>query len=249
MVLGSILTSPDDLETCLNRQQVVNEPFPQEETQDQTAAVRRFVRAELSRQTGGKLQALLPFSPIASAGGGVSADVSRRVESTVEVSGVHAVAVMPDAAKDYVDKALQTTKVQEHVRKGLFAQPLYMIVGVATCRKLNMGDSRHKTISGSLDLDSSLTVSGIQAGVGGSREKEISADSEAQIEEECDFAYRVREFQYSRMKRRIKKSSNVTDGAMFRKDGERGGRSSDEEDDVEEVPVFEHFESEDEDFA
>lgn len=240
MILGSILTKPDDLESSLNHASGI-EAFPPEKIEDQTGAVRLFVRSELSKTHGGRIKALLPFSPIASAGGGVGATSSRSVDATVEASGVRAVAVLPQNAQDYLERALQTPRVIEYVRKGVFSEPLYMIVGVATCKGIKVGDASGKLRSGSLDLDASLTVGGVEAGVGVSREKVSSGGSEREVVEECDFAYRVREFQYSRRKKRIKKASNVTDGAMF------GNDNPEQEDPFEEVPVFEYFESEDED--
>lgn len=240
MVLGSILTKPDDLESSLNHASGI-EAFPPERVEDQTGAVRLFMRSELSKTHGGRIKALLPFSPIASAGGGVGATSSRSVDATVEASGVRAVAVLPQTAQEYLERALQAPRVVEYVRKGLFSDPLYMIVGVATCKGLYVGDASSKAMSVSLDLDASLTAGGIEAGIGGSREKNSLADTEREVVEECDFAYRVREFQYSRRKKRIKKSANVTEGAMF------GNDNPEEDSPFEEVPVFEYFESEDED--
>lgn len=240
MVLGSILTKPDDLESSLNHASGI-EAFPPDKIEDQTGAARLFMRSELTKTNGGRIKALLPFSPIASAGGGVGATSSRSVDATVEASGVRAIAVLQQNAQDYLERALQAPRVLDYVRKGVFSEPLYMIVGVATCQRLTMGDASSKKRSGSVDLDASLTVGGVEAGIGVSREKGSSAESEREVIEECDFAYRVREFQYSRRKKRIKKSANVTDGAMF-------GTGHQEEDGLfEEVPVFEYFESEDED--
>jgi hypothetical protein len=241
MVLGSILTRPDDLESSLNLGSGI-EPFPPDKIEDQTAAVRLFMRSELSRTDGGRIKALLPFSPIASAGGGVSASSARSVEATVEASGVRAVAILPHNAQDYFERALQEPCVLEYVRKGIFSKPLYMIVGVATCQRLTMGDASSRKRSGSVDLDASLPAGGVDAGAGVSSEKGSSADSDREVVEECDFAYRVREFQYSRLKKRIKKSANVTDGALFGTLPAAGEESL-----FEQVPVFEFFESEDED--
>ncbi|KAI7785612.1 hypothetical protein LA080_006632 [Diaporthe eres] len=216
MVLGSILTKPDDLESSLNHASGIETHW-------------------------GRIKALLPFSLIASAGGGLSATSSRSVDATVEASGVRAVAVLSQTAQEYLERALQSPKVIEDVRKGVFSEPLYMIVGVATCKGLYVGDASTKARSASVDLDASLTAGGVETGIGVSREKSSSADIERKVVEECDFAYRVREFQYSRRKKRIKKSANVTDGAMF------GDDNPEEDGPFEEVPVFEYFESEDED--
>ncbi|KAG8157226.1 hypothetical protein KVR01_012934 [Diaporthe batatas] len=240
MVLGSILTKPDDLESSLNYASGID-AFPPDKIEDQTPAVRLFMRSELTRTDGARIKALLPVTPIVSAGGGVDAKSSRSVDATVEASGVRAKAVLPHTAKDYMEKALQAPGVVEYVRRGIFAEPLYMIVGVATCRRLTVGDSSSRTRSGSVSLDAGLAVGGVEAGIGVSRERGRSAETEREVTEECDFAYRVREFQYSRRKKRIKKSADVTDGAMF------GMDNPGEEGPFEEVPVFEYFESEDED--
>lgn len=240
MVLGSILTKPHDLESSLNHASGID-PFPPDKIEDQTPAFRQFMHSELTKTNGGRIKALLPVSPVASAGGGVDAESSRSIEATVEASGVRAKAVLPYNAKDYMEKALQAPPVLEYVRKGIFAEPLYMIVGVATCQRLTMDDSASKTRSGSVSLDAALPVGGVEAGIGVSREKGKSADSEREVTEECDFAYRVREFQYSRRKKRVKKSDDVRDGAMF------GIDNPEEEEAFEEVPVFEYFESDDED--
>ncbi|KAI3396873.1 hypothetical protein diail_11577 [Diaporthe ilicicola] len=240
MALGSILTKPNDLESSLNYAEGI-EPFPVGAVKDQTGAIRLFMRSELSKTDGGRVKALLPFSLIASAGGGVGATLSRSLDATIEASGVRAVAVLPHNAQGYMERALLAPKVIEYVRKGIFEKPLYMIVGVATCKKLYVGDASSKTRSMSADLDASLTVGGIEAGTGIQREKKNSANSEREVEEECDFAYRVREFQYSRRKKQVKKSGNFIQGALF------GTDNPGEEDPYEEVPVFDFFESEDED--
>lgn len=240
MVLGSILTKPHDLESSLNLASGID-PFPPDKIEDQTPAARLFMRSELTKTNGGRIKALLPVSPVVSGGGGIDAKVSRSIEATVEALSVRAKAVLPNNAKSYMEKALQAPPILDYVRKGIFAEPLYMIVGVATCQRLTMGDSSSKIRSGSVSLDAALTVGGVEAGVGVSREKGKSAESEREVTEECDFAYRVREFQYSRRKKQIKKSDDFKDGAMF------GTDHPEEEDPFEEVPVFVYFESEDED--
>lgn len=250
MVLGSILTRPDRLESSLNYSQLMERPFPEARTIDQTQAARSFVRSEFSKNTGGRLKALLPYSPVASAGGSLTAEVSSSMESTIETSRVRAVAMMPDVAGEFVDEALGLPRVVEHVRKGFFAEPLYMIVGVATCRNLYLGSTSSKGRSGSLDLDASLSVAGVEAGVGASRARNASAELAVEIDEECDFAYRVREFQYSRRRKRIKKSADVTEGAMFGNDADAGSSGVAQSiEEAEEEPVFEYFESEDEDLS
>lgn len=243
MALGSILTRPDSLESSLNYRQLMSSPFPKDKTLDQSEAVRRFVRCEISKSTGGKLKALIPFSLIASAGAELGADTSTSLENIMEASQVRAVAIMPDEAQEFVEEALQTPKVKQYVRGGAFGKPLYMIVGVATCRALRLGSASSREGSLSLDLDASLTVSGVEAGVGASIERKKSAELDIEVDEECDFAYRVREFQYSKLRKQITKSRDMTKGAFF------DGREVSGEEAFEMVPVFEFFEDADEDWA
>lgn len=244
IVLGSILTKPHDLESSLNYRQLMKSPFPKDKTRDQTEAARRFVRSNESKSTGGRVQGLVPFSPVASAGGRLSAEVSRSVEYTVEASGVRAVAIMPDVAAAWVDEALQLPNVAKHVKQWAFEVPLFMIVGVATCKRLYLGRVSSRGRAGALDIDGSVSVAGVEAGVGASRDKTRRGEVEVEIDEERDFAYRVREFQYSRRKKQIKKSADVTQGAMFGNDDQDA-----QLEEVEWVPVFEGFESEDEDLS
>lgn len=95
----------------------------------------------------------------------------------------------------------------------------------------------------------SLAAAGIEAGAGVSTGRKAAAESELEVQEECAFAYRVREFQYSRFRRGIKTVGDVIEGALF--DGDGGRREvplTSEEADAkyDEVPVFDGFESEDE---
>lgn len=69
-----------------------------------------------------------------------------------------------------------------------------------------------------------------------------------EVEEECDFAYRVREFQYSRRKRGIKNTKDWLEGAMFANDsaGSAPLTSTEIEELLDEIPEFDCFEDEDE---
>lgn len=251
MVLGSILTRPDDLESSLNYESGIA-PFPADKRLDQTQAVRRVVRAELSRHLGGRLKAVLPTAavPLASAGGGVEAKVAHDAEATVEALDIRAEIVMPGTAKAYVDEALRAPGVLAYARGGLFARPLYLIVGVATCRRLVMGDSASRERGFSAEADVSLAPAGIEAGVGASVGREASAGSEVEVQQECAFAYRVREFRYKKWSGGIKMADDVVRGALFKLEETIDElvvpteASGPEEED--EVPVFECFGSEDE---
>lgn len=251
MALGSILTKPDDLESSLNYEAGIK-AFHADGKLDQTVAVQRVIHAELSKELGGRLKALLPtLSPMVNIGGGVEGRFSDTSEATINASGISAEVIKRDAAGAYINEALQIAKVSEYVKRGLWAKSLYMIIGVAKCKKLVMGDSENQERTFSTDLDANLAVMGLEAGVGSSMGNKVSLGTEVEIQEDCDFAYRVREFQYSRFRKGFKKATDVTDGALF---GQGSGlrevplTSAEIEALYDEVPIFDGFESEDEEF-
>ncbi|KAI1125136.1 hypothetical protein F5Y10DRAFT_247734 [Nemania abortiva] len=246
MVIGSILTRPDDLESSLNYSTGIEQLRP-DQLMDQTPVVRRTVTAELSKNIGGRLKAVLPVNPFISAGGGVEAERTKQLEATVDALDVRAVSIMPDTAKEYINRALQTPGVVQYVKEGLWARSLYLIVGTASCRRLVMGDTQSREIKVSAEVDAGIMVSGVEAGAGVSKGQKISAGSELEIQEECDFAYRVREFQYSRRKGAIKRTEDWTKGTMFSNDPARSESSLTSAGGEEEVPEFDGFEDDDED--
>ncbi|GAW11382.1 hypothetical protein ANO14919_007260 [Xylariales sp. No.14919] len=248
MVIGSILTQPDDLESSLNYSSGI-EPLRPDQVMDQTQAVKRTIRSELSKNAGGRLKAMLPFNPFVSAGAGIEADRTRHLEATVDALGVRAVSIMPDTAKDYINRALATPRVVQYVKKGLWARSLYLIVGTATCKNLVVGDTQSRENKASAEVDVGIIASGVEAGVGGSKSQQASISSEMEVQEECDFAYRVREFQYSRRKGLIKSTKDWAEGAMFTNDSASTGplTSAEAEQLLDEIPEFDYFEDDDED--
>jgi hypothetical protein len=246
MVLGSILTQPNDLESSLNHEKGIK-PFPADKRVDQSEATQLFVKSELSKKSGGRLKALLPVTPLASAGAGFEATASGSIESTVEALDIRAEIIMPYTATSFVQDALSTPEILSYVRDGLFAKPLYLIVGVATCKKLFIGDTVAQDREASVQGNASLAGSGIDVEAGVSKARNSSAGAELHINTECDFAYRVRQFSYSKLRKKMVKSVDVTDGALF---GDDTSRDSTTDSDMlyEEVAVFEDFDSQDEEF-
>ncbi|KAJ8121403.1 hypothetical protein ONZ43_g2132 [Nemania bipapillata] len=253
MVIGSILTQPDDLESSLNYSSGI-EPLGPDQLMDQTQAVRRTVSSELSSNATSRLKAMIPVNPFISAGAGTEGERTRQLEATMDALGVRALAIMPDTAKEYIDRALATPRVAQYVKEGLWARSLYMIVGTATCRKLVLEDtqSRVKRISADLDIGVGILAPSVEAGVGGSKGQESSTSSGVEVQEECDFAYRVREFQYSRRKRGFKNTRDWVQGAMFTNDPTTNLApltSAEAEELMDEIPEFCGFEDEDEDIT
>lgn len=249
MVIGSILTKPDDLETSLNFERGI-ESFPQDKRRDETHAVRRVIHTEMSADTGGELKAMLPIlAPVVNAGAGLGAKNSKSDEATVEALDIHAESIMPGTANPYIDKALLTHEVAEYVKKGMFTRRLYLIVGVATCKRLFIGDSSAQEQTFSAKGDLGLPPAGAEAEARAFANRNALVESELEIQEECAFAYRVREFQYSRLRRRITGAKDITEGSVF---GGAGGRAdvplttAEVEAEYHDVPKFDYFESEDE---
>lgn len=250
MVLGSILTKPDDLESSLNYESGIK-PFPAQKRLDQTPAVKRVIHTVLSEGHSGRMKVVPPtLFPAVSAGVGIGMRASEDIEATVEALGIKAEIVMPAAAKEYIDEALLTPKVSSYVRKGMFSRPLYLIVGVATCKQLVMGDSASREHAFSAEADVSLTAVGLDIGAGASAGKKTAAESGSEVQEECAFAYRVRKFRCSTFRRIIKEGDDdVAEGALFGRDGGNKNiplTSEEAEAKYNEVPVLDGFESEDE---
>lgn len=247
MALGSILTQPDDLESSLNYETGIR-LFLANEKWDQTDVVQRIIHAELSKEFAGRLKALLPaVSPVASIGGGVEGNLSDTSEATLQALDIRAEVVKRDAAKDHINEALQTPEVSQYVRRGLYAKPLYMIIGVASCKKLLMSDTRSQEKGFSADVDASTAVIGAEAGAGLSTSTKTSSGADLEVQEQCDFAYRVRKFQYSRFRREIKKATDLTDGALFGGESDKEVPLTNAEAEAmdDEVAVFDEFETED----
>ncbi|OTA82502.1 hypothetical protein M434DRAFT_84621 [Hypoxylon sp. CO27-5] len=240
MALGSILTKPNDLETSLNYESGI-EKFPLDKVEDCSTIMRRIITSELTRDFGGRLSALLPTLPWVNGGGALEGNRSSNIQAMIESQNIRAQIISPDTAKEYMDRALLNPRVAEFVKECLFTKPLYLIVGVATCSKLTAGEIR----SGNRNASAEAAVNAMGAQVSGSilAASQGSVGGEFEVDQECDFAYRVREFQYSRRRKVFKKSSDVTEGAMFGLDEDTCAKMDDEGEDV---PQFEYFEDEDE---
>ncbi|KAI1140172.1 hypothetical protein F5Y05DRAFT_377435 [Hypoxylon sp. FL0543] len=241
MALGSILAKPDDLETSLNYGSGI-EKFPPNKVEDCTPIVRRIITSELTGDVGAKLSALLPILPWAGGGGGVEGGRSRNVQAMVESQNIRAQVILPDTAKEYMDRALLNPRVVEYAKECLFTKPLYLIVGVATCSKSTASETR----TGRRNVSAEAAVSAMGAQVSGSvlAASQGTVGGEYEVGQECDFAYRVREFQYSRRRKAFKKSKDAVEGALFGLDDEDSSVKADE--DGEDVPHFEYLEDEDE---
>lgn len=95
-----------------------------------------------------------------------------------------------------MNEALKNKNVKEYAKKGLFCKPLYIIVGTAAASKLSIKEHQSKKNKAS-DSVNFAAPGGVMEGEGqASHESKAGFDSELEVGEECDFAYRVRGFFY-----------------------------------------------------
>ncbi|KAF7532043.1 hypothetical protein G7054_g8321 [Neopestalotiopsis clavispora] len=220
MSLGSILTRPDDLESSLNYTKGM-EPFLPDQICDQTDAVQRVVKSELKSLFGGRLGAVLPINPMISAGGSVEGHWSKDHTVDADITGITARSILPQAARDWVESQLTLPSIERYIKDWSFHKSLYVIVGVATCKRISVTESKGISRNASLGGEAQVALAGVTVEAGISASRDVERGTRVEIEQECDFAYRIREFVYSRRKKQLKGDSrDVIGGAMFNFDNE-----------------------------
>jgi hypothetical protein len=235
MKMGSILTDPVNLETSLNLESIEDPP----KLMDASLGIRSSVENSLGRDNSALVEvaATVPIFSGITASVVVEGRWKLDVTTTVRSMDVQASAFIPD--DDYMGRALQTPKVATYVKAGLFSKRLYIVVGVATARKLYIKETvTHRQAAGA---SGSVSVPAVAEGaVEAKHDATASVSLDLEVGEECDFAYRVRQFVYSKM-RRLRSKGDYTEKAMFRADGD-----ADEDDDESEyVPKFRSLKSSD----
>lgn len=231
MRLGSILTDPENLESSLNLHNI-NE-IPEKDKRDVSLAVKRYVETELSKSNSLLVRAA-PSIPALTARASVGGNWSHNTRTTVDALNVRATVFIP--TKTYMDGALEIDDVVAYARKGLFGRRLYIIVGTATASKLSIKQSRSRKWGA--DLSATFVAPTIEGGI--LHEGEADFGSELGVAEECDFAYRVREFSYSKVFG-ISDKGDCTEKAMF----DLGYGKSAAQAPTEATPQFEWLEEED----
>jgi hypothetical protein len=237
--LGSILTDPENPETCLNWQTGL-EPVPQGLILDGSMAVRQQIHSELSTNNSLLLKAVFPASPLYSAGAKVEGKSSDEIKTVVQAMDVSAKYFIPNKA--YTDKVFVKDEIITHVRKHHFSTPLFMVVGVATAGKLKVEEDQSR--------ERSFAAGANAAAAGAEAELELAHGSSAkaggslEVDERCDFAYRTRQFLYNKIRRKVTDHGDVTTGAMFGRSEESDKREGEEQQE-EEFPEFEGWGDED----
>ncbi|UNI16670.1 hypothetical protein JDV02_003086 [Purpureocillium takamizusanense] len=244
--LGSILSDPENLETSLNLNAIP--AIPAGARRDATPHVRQYVRSEMKNSDSALVKAM-PNLPLLSAG--LSGDVRRTdtAETTICAIDVKAEVFMPDKA--FMQEALKHKGVIEHARKGSFGTRLYVIVGVATAGELTvkekLGNERRAAAPGHLAAPGGAGEG--EAGFEHQRQGEV--DSELEVKNSCDFAYRLREFVYTRV-RGLRDKGDYGENSMFSKAsassdfiGASGKPAAAAQKQVEELPKFLFFKPDD----
>ena len=236
MKLGSILKDPEDVESSLNLDCI--EEIPSNSQRDVSLAVRGCVETELRKNNSLLVKATpsIPVFTCVTAGASVEGHWKYDVNTTVKAMGVRATSFIP--SKEYMDKALQNDEVKKYVKSGLFGKPLYIIVGVATAKKLSVKEKQSKENKMAVSANFNVPPAG-EYETSISHENTASIESELEVGEECDFAYRVREFFYSKVFG-LSDRGNRTKKALL-----GAGRKHTSDYDREEIPQFEWFEEED----
>jgi hypothetical protein len=239
LVLGAILTDPENPETSLFWPADKPVPVPDEQILDGSMAVRQQIHSELSTNTSALLKAVPPNSPLFNAGLKVEGKSSDEVSTTVEALGVTAKYFIP--GKTYMEKALATTAVKAKAKElGLLKSlSLFMVVGVATAKGLTVTeDQSHES---SVATSAQISAQGAELEAELSHGKTAKAGGTLKVDSVCDFAYRVRRFEYSKWSGTFKDRGDHTEGAMFRPgaDADKNAEAKDAQE--EEILVFEGF--------
>lgn len=240
IVLGSILTDPEEPETSLNRKTGVVK-IPKEDKIDDSAAVRQQIHSELSTNASALLKVVTPNSPLFRAGVKVEGRSSDEVKTTVEALNVKAEIFIPD--KSYMDEALARPEITAYVKDSVWAKALYVIVGVATAGSLAVIEEQSGERNVFLSTNASFTGTGTEIDGELSHSTKAEGGSTLKTEQPTDFAYRVREFEYSkfRLPRKFNDKGDRSEAAMFGRGRSDAGDTREE--DI--VPAFDDWTGED----
>lgn len=231
--LGSILSDPENLESSLNLDAIP--PIPESTRRDATTHVRQYVRSEM-RNSNSALVKAMPSMLLLSAGLRGEAGRVDKAETTVQAVDVRAEVFMPDKA--FMQAALQHSAVIEHARANLFGTSLYVIVGVATAGELFIREGRGRRAGVSAGLVA-------PAPVGIEHERVGELESEVAVKNACDFAYRLREFVYTRIRGGLRDKGDYGENSMFGHTSAVGKPAAAAQKPVEDLPKFLYLEKED----
>ncbi|KAJ5738482.1 hypothetical protein N7493_001637 [Penicillium malachiteum] len=233
MRLGSILREPYNPESSLNRRHILE--IDEEDTYNESEVPRRLVQNELHRSNN-YIAKIASSIPLIRAGFSVKGHSSQDPKTTVEMMNIRAKSFTP--SDEYMEEALKHPQVVKYTQETHFRKRLYMIVGVATANKVTFNEIQ----STKAGMSASAKAGAPQAAdieIGASHSSEVRFKAEWEVEEECDFAYRVREVKYSKSRFHDK---DYTKGALFGADHQVNSGNGDLNDIV---PQFERLNKDD----
>lgn len=236
MRLGSILKDPSDLGSSLNLREI---PDTINFEYDLSDVVKLSIASELHKSNS-LLASAASSIPIISAAASMGAKWGQDPQSTVEALNVRLKELT--SVPEYMDEAMKNKAVIEYARNGLFAKSLYVVIGVATANELSSKE-KSSAKSGANASAKAGVPQGVDIEISASHSNESGSKVELEVGAECDFAYRVREFEYQKYRRsKVREKGDYIKGALF------GVRDTEEnKDDVyEEFPRFKSLEEEDE---
>ncbi|OAG10706.1 uncharacterized protein CC84DRAFT_1161575 [Paraphaeosphaeria sporulosa] len=238
MRLGAILTDPTDLESACNLDRIP--VIPPKARRNATPHVRNYVHTQLSNRNS-VLAKAVPELPYFQAGLSADATWKHDADTTLEAMDIKAEVFIPD--KDFMREALSCDAVIAEMRKCFFKKSFYMIVGVATARNLTLNEKlgSERRIAASAHAQATGVAGAGELGF--ERERTATAEGNLAVTQECDFAFRLREFVYSNISG-VRDKGNYGESAMF---GEGKSGKTAQQEDVEEFPEFLFFMDEDED--
>jgi hypothetical protein len=112
---------------------------------------------------------------------------------------------------------MQPPEVQEYVKNCNFSKTLYMIIGVASTKKLRIKEESSKQRFAGVGVTAPYPGGTDLGAVGGCHMSKQTAVSEMNTEQQRDFAYRIREFTYWKYRReKVRRKADRNAGALFR---------------------------------
>lgn len=217
--------------------------MPQEDIYDESESVQLAIQSELSAENGASIKTLLPTSPLFSGGlsGGGSADKS--IETTVRTLNVQAKVFLPGiiSEREYMSGVLKNPHVIAHVQSCLFSKPLYMVFGVATGSQYDVEEARSQEYNAEFSAVPGVPQAGLAIEASALHGRTAFAGLGMTLKGGVDFAYRIKEFTYSKIRKRLSDGRYHTAGALYGRDDQI--EANDHELAVF-VPEFEGFEEE-----
>ncbi|KAI1744741.1 hypothetical protein F4680DRAFT_234330 [Xylaria scruposa] len=241
ITLGAILSNPEEPETCLNRHDA--KKIDPEYILDQSAAVQRTIEAGAFNDDSILLKAT---QPLLGAGLHVDGKLNRDRKTIVDALDIKAKIFLPD--KEYMNASVEVSGVQSYVKDCHFSKTLYIIVGVASAKKLKVDEEiSQEHHAGARVMAVTPGGSGMGVTTGGQHDGVKKADLGLKIEEECDFAYRIREFTYWKHRRnKVRMKDDRSTGALFRTGNDDDDDGDDGDDDnFETIALFNYLRNDD----